>query len=127
MHNPAAVMENDTNKLLWVFDIQTDHLISARQPDLIIINKEKKKKKRKKKRKLALQADPRIKLKESEKKDNYLDRARELKKKQTTEHESDNYTNRDWCFWYSHQGIIKGPGGLGNKRKSRDHPNYYII
>ena len=27
MHNPAPVLENDTRKLLWDFDIQTDHLI----------------------------------------------------------------------------------------------------
>ena len=25
MHNPASVLENDTHKLLWDFDIQTDH------------------------------------------------------------------------------------------------------
>ena len=43
MHNPAPVLENDTHKLLWDFDIQTDHLISARRPDLMIINKKKKK------------------------------------------------------------------------------------
>ena len=42
MHNPAPVLENDTHKLLWDFDIQTDHLISARRPDLIIINKKTK-------------------------------------------------------------------------------------
>ena len=54
-----------------------------------------------------------------------MDLARELKK--TMEHESDNYTNLDWCFWYSQQRIIKWVGGLGNKRTSRDHPNYYII
>ena len=30
MQNPASVLENDTHKLLWNFDIQTDHLISAR-------------------------------------------------------------------------------------------------
>ena len=41
MNNPATVLENDTNKILWDFDIQTDHLISARKPDLIIINKKK--------------------------------------------------------------------------------------
>ena len=39
IHNLASVLENDTHKLLWHFDIQTDHLISARRPDLIIINK----------------------------------------------------------------------------------------
>ena len=42
MHNPASVQENDTHKLLWDFDIQTDHLISARRPDLIIINNKKR-------------------------------------------------------------------------------------
>ena len=44
MHNPAPVLENDTHKLLWDYDIQTVHLISARRPDLIIINKKKKRK-----------------------------------------------------------------------------------
>ena len=39
MHNLAPVLENYTHKLLWDFDIQTDHRISARRPDLIIINK----------------------------------------------------------------------------------------
>ena len=39
MHNPAPVLENDT--LLWDFNIQTDHLIPARSPDLIIINNKK--------------------------------------------------------------------------------------
>ena len=43
MHNPAPVLENNTHKLLWDFDINTDHLISVRRPDIIIINKKKKK------------------------------------------------------------------------------------
>ena len=41
MHNPASVLENGTHKLLWEFDIQTDHLISTWRPDLIIINKKR--------------------------------------------------------------------------------------
>ena len=45
MQNPAPVQENETHKLLGDFDIQTDHLISTRRPDLIIINKKKKKRK----------------------------------------------------------------------------------
>ena len=44
MHDPASVLENDTHKFLWDFDIQIDHLISARRPDLIIINKKTKQK-----------------------------------------------------------------------------------
>ena len=73
----------------------------------------------------AVPADHRIKLKVREKKDKYLDVTTELKK--TVEHEGDNYTSCDWCFWYSHQRIIKGTGGLGNRRKSGDHLNSYII
>ena len=40
---------------------------------------------------IALPADHRIKLKECEKKDDYIDLARELKK--TVEHAGENYTN----------------------------------
>ena len=47
----------------------------------------------------AVPTDHRIKLKECEKKDKYLDLARDLKK--TVEHAGDNYTNCNWCFWYS--------------------------
>ena len=42
MYNPASILENEIHKLLWDFDIQTDHLISARRPDRIIINNNKK-------------------------------------------------------------------------------------
>ena len=77
MHNPAPVLENNTHKLLWDFDIHTDHLISARRPNLIIINKLKRTCKIVD---FAVPADHRIKLKQCEKKDKYLDLARELKK-----------------------------------------------
>ena len=42
IHNPAPVPENDSRKLLWDFNIQTDHLIPVRRPDFIIINKKKR-------------------------------------------------------------------------------------
>ena len=78
MHNPAYVLENDTHKILWDFDIQTNHIVSARRPGLIIINKEKRICKIVD---FAVLANHRIKLKEYEKKDKYLDLAWELKKK----------------------------------------------
>ena len=71
-------------------------------------------------------ADHRIKLKEREKKNKYLDLAWELKKK-TMEHEGDDYTTGDWCFYHSHHRIIKGTGGLRIWRTSGVHPNSYII
>ena len=77
MHNPAPVIENGTHKLLWDFNIQTDHLSSARRPDLIIINKQKRICKIVD---FAVPANHRINLKECAKKDKYLDLARELKK-----------------------------------------------
>ena len=119
MHKPAPVLENETHKLLWDFNIQTDPLIPARRPDLIIINKKKENlqncrlccpsgpqnkllwdiqtdhliparrpdliiiNKRNRIRKIvdfAVPAHHRINLKESEKKDKYLNLVRELKK-----------------------------------------------
>ena len=77
MHNPEPVLENNTHRLLWDFDILTDHLIPARRPDLIIINK---KKRTCKIVDFAVPSDHRIKPKECEKKDKYFDLARELKK-----------------------------------------------
>ena len=76
MHNPAPVLENATRKLLWDFNIQTYHLIPARRPDLIRI----KKKRTCKIVDFAVPVDHRIKLKECDKRDKYLDLDRELKK-----------------------------------------------
>ena len=103
MHNVAAVLENDTYKLRWDFGIHTNHLISTRRPDFIIINNNNnnnnKKKRICKSVDIAVPADHRIKLKEWEKKDKYLDLASELKK--TMEHEGDNYIDGNRGFWYS--------------------------
>ena len=77
MLNAAYVLENNTHKILREFNIQADHLISARRPDLIIINKIKR---TCKSVDFAVPDDLKIKLKESEKNDKYLDLARELKK-----------------------------------------------
>ena len=46
MYNPESVLGNETHKILRDFKIQTDHLISARRPHLVIMNKKKKKKKK---------------------------------------------------------------------------------
>ena len=67
MNNPASVIENETHKLLWDFNKQTDQLISARRPDLIIINI----KKNSKIVDFAILADRRVKLKENEQKNKY--------------------------------------------------------
>ena len=75
MHNPEPVLENETRKILWAFKIQTNHLISARRLGLEIVNK---KKGAYRIVDIALPADHRMKLKESEKRDKYQDIAQEL-------------------------------------------------
>ena len=73
MHNPESILENETHKLLCDFEIQTDHEILARRPDLIIINIKKRKKITCRIVNFAIPADHRVKLKECEKRDKYLD------------------------------------------------------
>ena len=76
MHNLEFILENEIHKILWDFEIQTDHLNPARRPDLVLINK------RKRTYLLVdfvIPADHRVKMKESEKINKYLDLARELK------------------------------------------------
>ena len=77
MHNPESILENETHKILWNFEILTDHLTPAKRPDLMIINK---KKTTYRKENFAVSADHRVKMKENEKRDKYLDLAWELKK-----------------------------------------------
>ena len=65
-----------------------------------------------------------LKLKESEKKDKYLDLARELK---PMEHESDSDTKCNWGSWYNPERIGTRTRGILNKRTRRGHPIYCIV
>ena len=69
LHNPESVLESETQKLFWDFEIQTYHLILARRPGLIIINKEKRTCRIVD---FAVPADHRVKLKQNEKRDKTL-------------------------------------------------------
>ena len=42
MYKPECNLENETQKLLWDFVLQTDHVIPVRKPDLMIVNNNKK-------------------------------------------------------------------------------------
>ena len=70
----------------------------------------------------AVLADHRMKLKESEKNDKYLNLARELKKLWNMKVMIIPTVN-----WYSHQRIGIETGGFENKRTSGNHPNYHIV
>ena len=40
-HEPESVLENEDYKILWYFSIQTDHIIEARRPDLVVVDKKR--------------------------------------------------------------------------------------
>ena len=42
MHNLESILENERQKLLWDFEMKTDHLISARRPNVVIVIKKKR-------------------------------------------------------------------------------------
>ena len=73
MHNPESGLEKEMHKLLWDFEIQTNHLVSARWPNLIII---KKNERTCRIVDFAIPADHRVKLKECKKWDKYLNLVR---------------------------------------------------
>ena len=41
-HEPESVVENESFKILWDFTIQCDHMIEARGPDIVVVDKVKK-------------------------------------------------------------------------------------
>ena len=62
-----TVQENETHKILWNFEIQTDYLFPARIQDLVLI----KKKRTYNLEDFVILADQRVKIKEKEKIDKY--------------------------------------------------------
>ena len=74
-HAPDKVSENDEVKLLWDVNIKCDHVIKARKPDIVVVNKQQ--------RKctiidIAVPAHKRIGEKENEKVEKYHDLRREI-------------------------------------------------
>ena len=76
-HQPESVVENENCKILWDFNIQTDHVIEARHPDMIVVDKVKKTCTI---IDYAIHYDSRVNNKEMEKIEKYHDLARELRK-----------------------------------------------
>ena len=76
-HKPVSVVENDRVKVLWDFNIQTDHVFQHRRSDIVVLYKTE--------REcylidIAVPGDKRIELKEQEKVDNFSELRREVKK-----------------------------------------------
>ena len=41
-HEPGSVLENEDYKILCDFSIQTDHIIEARRPNLVVVDKKER-------------------------------------------------------------------------------------
>ena len=74
-HEPESVLENEDYKILWDFSIQTDHVIEARRPDLVVVDKKERSCKI---IDFAVPGDSRIEEKEKDKIEKYEDFGREL-------------------------------------------------
>ncbi|CAB4027853.1 Hypothetical predicted protein [Paramuricea clavata] len=73
-HQPNGVIESDNVKILWDFNIQCDHAIECRRPDIVVVLKKEKECKI---IDIAVPGDCRIGIKETEKVEKY----EELKRK----------------------------------------------
>ena len=121
MQNLLFVLEKETHKIFFGYGIQTDHLISTRRSDVVIVHK----KWTYRIVEFAVPADHRVKQKESINSFKYLDLARELKKKLNMNVKMITIAND------AHGTVSKNfgtrPGWLGNKGTRVDHPSYSIV
>ena len=76
-HERESVLENEDYKIFWDFSIQTDHVIEAWRPDLVVVDK---KERICKIIDFAVPGDNRIEEKEKDKIEKYQDLGRELQK-----------------------------------------------
>ena len=95
MHKPEPCLENETHKILWDFEIQTDHQNPTRRPNLEIIDK---KRDLAESRILPSQRTTGWKSKKAKKKKGQVLRPC-LRTKKTMEHVSKGDTNCNWRAW----------------------------
>ena len=76
-YEPESVLENEDYKTLWDFSVQTHHVIEARRPDLVVVDK---KERNCKIIEFANPRDSRIEEKEKDKIEKYQELGRELQK-----------------------------------------------
>ena len=120
MHNPDSVLEIETQKVLWDLKIQTDHLISARRPYLVVIVKKKKRKQKRENPPNSGQSENQRKRKERQELGPYQGAKIPMK------HGGDGDTNGNRCTWDNSKSLGKGSGRIKNRRTNRDHLNYSI-
>ena len=119
MHKPKLVLENETHKIIWNFETQTDHLIPPKKPDLVYLTK-KKKKRTYRLVSFVVSVDHWEKIKESDRK--ILRPYQGTKKK--LENVGDSDISWSWCTWNGPQRVGKG---IRNSRKSEEESRPFSI
>ena len=102
-------------KILGDYEIQMNHLIPARRPDLVLITKTKR---TCHPMDFAVPVDHRVKIKVNKNINKYLDLARDLKKLWNKGDEN--------VIWNDPQGLEKVTGRIGNQGKNKDHQEHNI-
>ena len=69
----------------------------------------------------AVSSEHKMLIKETKKREKYLNLARELKK--AMKPESDGDTNCNWCAWNNLRMLWKEARRVGNWRTNQEHPN----
>ena len=121
MHKSESILEN-AKKILWDFEIQTDHLTPARRPDLVLINKKNKN----------LQTSEFFRPRRPQRENQRKRKAWQVlgprpRTKKAMENEGDDDTDCNCCTWNETQRLGKWTGKLGNQMSNRDNSNYSII
>ena len=124
---PQSILGNKTQqKSFWEYEIQTDYLLKARRPDLVILNK---KKNRETYRIVGLCCPhgPQSKKSKKKKRQRIL-RSCHKTKKDTMEQEGDGNTNRSW--WNSEhfpKGLVRELVEFEIGGWAKNHWNYSIV
>ena len=117
IHKPESIQERKTHKILWNFEIQTDHLILAKRHDLILRSWHFVD--------LAVPVYHRVKKKRKRKDIQILEFCKRAVK--MVDHEGNGDTNCNWCTGNSPQKFGRKTEGIRNQRKNWDHPDYSKI
>ena len=128
LSNGICILENEMHKILWDFEIQTDHLIPAWRLDLVVVNTHTHKKKKEKKKVnlpvsgLCRPGGPLSENQRKRKERGVLTPCKRTKK--AMKHEGDCDCNFNWR---ARNDLQKVTGRERNRRTRRDHLNVNII
>ena len=142
MYKPECVLENEMQKILLNFEIQINHLILARRPDLelilarrpdLAVNLARRPDLVVIKTKISCLVDFVVpanniewKSKKKKWKESWVFRTCKGTNK-TEEHEGGSNTNCSWHTWNGSQRFAKETGRVENRRMNQDHSEYSIV